>query len=139
MTRRNKAQRNLKTDARMTPYDVKVKGTFAEPPKKEKLPPRKPTSEEQRANNLAPVEFSRESASVGNWIPLFRKELAEMNSGKVGRPYSFVCPAYIPESFGILSNLFRYPGGESPLRAWQKEPQARVKGVRREAESEGRP
>ena len=73
----------------MTPYDVKVKGTFAEPPKKEKLPPRKPTSEEQRANNLAPVEFSRESASVGNWIPLFRKELAEMNSGKVGRPYSF--------------------------------------------------
>ena len=89
MTRRNKAQRNLKTDARMTPYDVKVKGTFAEPPKKEKLPPRKPTSEEQRANNLAPVEFSRESASVGNWIPLFRKELAEMNSGKVGRPYSF--------------------------------------------------
>ena len=33
----------------MTPYDVKVKGTFAEPPKKEKLPPRKPTSEEQRA------------------------------------------------------------------------------------------
>lgn len=73
----------------MTPYDVKVKGTFAEPPKKVKLPPRKPTSEEQRANNLAPVEFSRESASVGNWIPLFRKELAEMNSGKVGRPYSF--------------------------------------------------
>ena len=83
----------------MTPYDVKVKGTFAELPKKVKLPPRKPTSEEQRANNLAPVEFSRESASVGNWIPLFRKELAEMNTGKVGRPYSF-CDSMI---FWIIS------------------------------------
>ena len=85
MTRRNKAQRILKTDARMTPYDVKVEGTFAEPPKKEKLPPRKPTSGEQRANNLAPVEFSRESASVGNWIPLFRKELAENFDHVCGR------------------------------------------------------
>ena len=85
MTRRNKAQRYLKTDARMTPYDVKVKGTFAEPPKKVKLPPRKPTSEEQRANNIAPVEFSRESASVGNWIPLFRKELAENFDHVCGR------------------------------------------------------
>jgi hypothetical protein len=73
MTRRNKAQRNLKTDARMTPYDVKVKGTFAEPPKKEKLPPRKTTSEEQRANNLA------RSNSPGNRL---RSETGSRCSGR---------------------------------------------------------
>ena len=48
----------------MTPYDVKVKGTFAEPPKKEKLPLRKPTSEEQRANNLAPVAAGHRIGTV---------------------------------------------------------------------------
>jgi len=73
----------------MTPYEVKVKGTFAEPPKKEKAPPRKPTAAEQRANNYAPVEFSKVSASMERWMPLFRTELAEMNRGKVRRPYSF--------------------------------------------------
>ena len=99
MTRRNKAQRNLKTDARMTPYDAKVKGTFAENVTKQKDPPRKPTAEEQKANNDAPVEYAKVTASVKRWVPLFRKELKVMNQGKRGKPYSF-CDSMI---FWIMS------------------------------------
>jgi hypothetical protein len=35
------------------------------------------------------VEFGKTMMSLGRWVPIFRKDLAEMNRGKVGRPYDF--------------------------------------------------
>ena len=51
MARLNKVQRNINRTDRMTSYDAKVAGTFAEKPRLEKTPPRKATPAEVRANN----------------------------------------------------------------------------------------
>ena len=64
-------------------------GTFAEPPPVPKEPPRLLTPQEIYANNLSMVEFGKMVFSMSRWIPIFRKDLEEMNRGKVGRPYDF--------------------------------------------------
>jgi hypothetical protein len=89
MVRQNKAQRNINRTVRMTPYDAKVAGTFAEKPRSEKAPPRKATPAEVRANNRSMVELGRTIADLEAWIPFFRSELDDMNHKKVGRPFEF--------------------------------------------------
>ncbi len=89
MAKKNKAQRNLNTAKRMTPYDVKVKGTFAEKPAIAKAEPRKATPEEVKANNNAMVELGRYIGNLTTWKPIFDENLAEMNRGKVGRPFDY--------------------------------------------------
>ena len=89
MARRNKAQKNLKTDARLTPFDVKTKGTFAELPALPKEGPRKTTPEEMYANNHAKVELGRAIGNVSRMAEVFKSDLEDMNRGKRGRPFLF--------------------------------------------------
>ena len=89
MAKENKTQRNLNTSHRMTPYDAKVVGTFAEVPRAEGSPPRDPTSAEMHANNYAKVDTGNLLGDLLHWIPMFRSDLREMNRGKVGRPYEY--------------------------------------------------
>lgn len=89
MTRRNKARRDKKTDGRMTPYDMRVRGTFAAKPREKRVFSRKPTVPEQRANNVSPAAFAEAAFSVWKWKDIFLGELEAMNRGKVGRPYRF--------------------------------------------------
>ena len=107
------AKKDKKTDGRMTPFDARVRGTFAEPPLETKEPPRGPTPGEQRANNTAMVEFARGKSSVEGWIPIFRMELEEMNRGKRGRPYDY-CDSMILWILSIMtlnSSTFRCTAG----------------------------
>lgn len=89
MAKRNNAQRNLNTAKRMTPYDAKIAGTFAEKPKTPKKEPRKPTANEMKANNNTMLELTRRIGNLRIWKPVFEKNLKEMNEGKVGRPYEY--------------------------------------------------
>ena len=89
MAGKNKEQRNLNTSHRMTPYDAKVAGTFAEVPRAEKSPPRDLTSAEMHANNYAKVDTAHLIGNLLHWVPLFRSDLNNMNSGKRGRPYAY--------------------------------------------------
>lgn len=89
MARLNKAQRNLKTTARLTPRDVEVAGTFAQPRKAPKEPPRKPTYNETKGNNEASVKTFRYLWTLHLWVPLFVEDLERMNAGKIGRPFEF--------------------------------------------------
>ena len=75
---------------RMTPRDVEVAGTFSETPRPPRDPPRGPTAAEARANNAAKSELGRRMArELFEIIAAAPAELAEMNAGKVGRPYEF--------------------------------------------------
>lgn len=89
MARQNKAQRDKNTTDRMTPCDVKVKGTFAEKPKAEKAPPRPPTASETRGNNMGSVELGRMLGTIYQLAMMFAAELREVNRGKRGAPYLF--------------------------------------------------
>ena len=89
MTRKGKANVRNKTDARLTPYDVKVIGTLAERPRLEVSEPRPLTPEEVHANNVSMCEFGKAILDMHRWIPIFRDDLKCMNSNKVGRPYDF--------------------------------------------------
>ena len=77
------------SNRRMTPYDKRVKGTFAEMPPKERGPPRPNTAAEAHANNYATVELGQRYSDLSRWIPLFKADLEEMNRNKVGRPFLY--------------------------------------------------
>lgn len=89
MARRNKAQRDLKTDVRLTPFDARTKGTFAELPALPREEPRKSTSAEMRANNYAKVGIGRRLGDVRNMVDMFDKDLEAMNKSKRGHPFEF--------------------------------------------------
>lgn len=89
MTGRSSARKYLKGTRRMTPYDVRAAGTFAETRPPERPPARGPTPEERHADNYAKVELGRRIGRVRELVPAFEEELAEMNRGKVGRPFEF--------------------------------------------------
>ncbi len=87
MTERSKAQRNLNRQGRLTPYDVRVAGTFMERPRQPPSEPRDPTPSETRANNISMVNLMSILADLAGWIPMFRSELEAMNLGKRGAPF----------------------------------------------------
>ena len=89
MAKRNKAQRNLKRTGRLTPYDARVAGTFAERPAPPKAAPRALTAAEVRADNTAAVRLAAAAGDLRRWLPLFAADLATLNRGKRGRPYEF--------------------------------------------------
>lgn len=83
MTGQSKAQKDINTNGRLTPFDVKTKGTFAEVTPAVKPPVREPTSEERQANNYAKVELGRKLGEVHRLVPTFKEDLKEMNRGKM--------------------------------------------------------
>ena len=89
MARLNKHQRDLNTTDRLTPFDVRTRGTFSEVPRPEKGPPRRPSAAETHANNYAKVDTGRLVGDLREWIPLFAADLEDMNRGKRGRPYDY--------------------------------------------------
>ena len=89
MAKQNKHQVYLNTTRRLTPYDVKVAGTFAEKPRTPKEAPRLPTKAEQLANNHAMEDLCRGIGDITKWIPVFERDLQQMNDGKVGRPFEY--------------------------------------------------
>lgn len=90
MAKTDSTNKNLKgTERRKTPFDVRVQGTMAEKPPKEKRPPRKSTKEELRANNTAMFEYGKKLSNIMVWAKSSQIELQELNRGKVGRPYDF--------------------------------------------------
>ncbi len=99
MTERNNARKDKKTAGRMTPRDVRVRGTFAEPARREGKAFRGPAAAERRADNTAMKAFAEAAASARGWERMFREELGDINRGKVGRPYSF-CDS---EIFWVMS------------------------------------
>jgi len=112
MTGKGCTNKDKKTDGRMTPYDVRVRGTFAEVPRK-KRDVRRPTSSEQKANNAASSVFAEAVFSVRRWKGVFLEELEGMNRGKVGRPFEF-CDSeilWMMSLQALLSMTFREAAG----------------------------
>ena len=114
MARLNKVQRNINRTDRMTSYDAKVAGTFAEKPRLEKAPPRKATPAEVRANNESMVELGRTIADLESWIPFFRSELDAMNHKKNGRPFEYPDSMiwWIMRHHAVNDSTFRLTAGQ---------------------------
>lgn len=104
MAGKSKDHKDKNRTGKMTPYDAKVAGTFSEKPRKKKSPPRKPTPEENRANNRAAYDVAHEMSQVRRLIPLFKQDLEAMNKGKVGRPYLYP-NAMVMWMMGLLSGF----------------------------------
>ena len=111
----NEKRSRLKKEAkrRRTPRDVAVEGTLAARVRAPRAPPRARTREETRADDLAPAEFARVVMDVGRWARVFRSELGEMNSGKVGRPYLYCdsMVAWLLSLMAVTGTSFRFVCG----------------------------
>ena len=88
MARRNKAQKNIKTDGRLTPFDVANPYTIDRLTASEREV-RPSTPAEVHANNYAKVVTGSKLGDMGEWAPLFKADLAEMNRCKLGRPFEY--------------------------------------------------
>ena len=73
---------------RRTPRDLEITGTFVNRTEKNKKV-RPPTASETRANNHAKKDLAEACGRIGDWAPVFREDLEEMNKRKVGVPFRF--------------------------------------------------
>jgi len=114
MTKGSNAKKDKKISKRKTPRDIENErlGVYVET--KHKSPPRKPTKAEQHANNISLVKYTAKMVrSLKQLKPVFEKELAQMNKGKVGRPYQF-SNSEIMWIMGVMTTLsitFRVTAG----------------------------
>ena len=92
MAEHDKENRNLnagREKRRRTPYDLRITGTFADRPERPPKKARPPTASEIRANNHAKKDLAEACGRIGDWAPVFREDLEEMNKRKVGVPFRF--------------------------------------------------
>lgn len=103
-----------KPKKRQTPFDVKVAGTFAQPPPVEKGPSRPLTYNEVHANNCSKFELMEFIGWIWRWKPMFDADLADMNRNKGrGRRFEFSDALVVWESSILTqaSNDFRAAAG----------------------------
>ncbi len=91
MAVRNNGYKDIKVNERKrrkTPRDIEI-GSSADSEGKIRKPPRPPTRSETYANNHAKKEYAETFGKIGHWVTVFKKDLEEMNRGKVGVPFRF--------------------------------------------------
>jgi hypothetical protein len=92
MAVRNNGYKDIKVNERKrrkTPRDVEIGNSPLNAGKKTGKPPRPPTASETRGNNHAKKELAEALGGIGDWVSVFKKDLEEMNRGKVGVPFKF--------------------------------------------------
>lgn len=91
MAEYDKENRNLNAGVekrRRTPRDLEITGTFVNRTESVREV-RPPTASETRANNHAKTGVAEACGRIGDWAPVFKKDLEEMNRGKTGVPFRF--------------------------------------------------
>ena len=130
MATHNNGYKDIKVNdrnRRKTPRDVEIAGSFIDKGKKSEKITRPPTVSETRANNNAKKELAEIFGEIDNWIPIFKKDLEEMNRGKVGVPFKFsdsmiwwiLCVMTAMNAdfrfiSGLVAGIFQQFGLESP-------------------------